>query len=66
MFLKRDVIDILIENGISKFVLIGENVLQFFGESNEYYEEWYEDIKEVYRRLDNGCQFPRTHYRGYD
>ena len=46
MFLKRDVIDILIENGISKFVLIGENVLQFFGESNEYYEEWYEDIKD--------------------
>jgi len=46
MFLKRDFIDVLIENGISKFALIGENILEFFGASNEYYEEWYEDIKD--------------------
>lgn len=46
MFLKRDVIDVLIGNGISKFVLIGENILEFFSANNEYYEEWYEDIRE--------------------
>jgi hypothetical protein len=46
MFLKRDVIDVLIENGISRFVLIGENILEFFAQGNEYYEEWYEDIKD--------------------
>jgi hypothetical protein len=46
MFLKRDVIDVLIDNGISKFVLIGENILEFFAQGNEYYEEWYEDIRD--------------------
>ncbi|HNE50688.1 MAG: hypothetical protein U0T31_05450 [Chitinophagales bacterium] len=46
MFLKRDFIDVLIQNGINKFVLIGENILQFFGDTNDYYEEWHEDIKE--------------------
>jgi hypothetical protein len=46
MFLKRDFIEILLQNGISKFVLIGENILDFFFDTNEYYEEWHEDIKE--------------------
>ncbi len=45
-FLKRDIIDGLIENGIYKFVLIGENVLEFFSDCADYYEEWYDDIKE--------------------
>ncbi|MCB9033468.1 MAG: hypothetical protein H6553_06505 [Chitinophagales bacterium] len=46
-FLKRDVIDVLLQEGINKFVLIGENVLNFFGDDNDYYEEWYEDIKDT-------------------
>lgn len=46
MFLKRDFIDVLINNGINKFILIGENILEFFGTGNDYYEEWYEDIKD--------------------
>ncbi|MEN9458934.1 MAG: hypothetical protein RL135_1528, partial [Bacteroidota bacterium] len=25
---------------------IGENILDFFFDTNEYYEEWHEDIKE--------------------
>jgi hypothetical protein len=45
MFLKRDVIDIFIENGISQFILIGENVLNFFYEDDSYYQEWIEDIE---------------------
>lgn len=44
MFLKRDVIDKLIENGISKFILIGENILNFHYSDESYYEEWKEDI----------------------
>ena len=44
MFLKRDVIDKLIENGISKFILIGENILNFHYSDESYYEEWNEDI----------------------
>jgi hypothetical protein len=46
MELKRTVIDPLIKKGISKFVLIGENVLNFHASDDLYYEEWYEDIKD--------------------
>jgi len=45
MFLKRNVIEILINNGIRKFVLIGENVLNFHGSDDCYYEEWFEDLE---------------------
>lgn len=46
MFLKREVIDPLIENEIFRFILIGENVLNYHGDDNCYYEEWWDDIKE--------------------
>lgn len=46
MFLKREVIDALIEEEIFKFILICENVLNFHGGDDSYYEEWYEDIKD--------------------
>ena len=44
MFLKRDLIDHLISQGIYKFVLICENVLNFHGSDDSYYEEWFEDV----------------------
>lgn len=44
MFLKRDVIDPMIAEGINKFVLIGENVLNFHGSDNSYYEEWNDEV----------------------
>ncbi len=43
---KRNIIDILIAKDIYKFILIGENVLTFHSDGNDYYEEWYEDIKD--------------------
>jgi hypothetical protein len=46
MFLKREVIDALIQEEIYKFILIGENVLNFHGDDDSYYEEWYEDIRD--------------------
>ena len=46
MHLKREVIDVLIQAGITKFVLIGENVLNFHADDDSYYEEWYEDISD--------------------
>lgn len=45
MLLKRDVIDHLIDFGINKFILIGENVLNFHFDSDDYYQEWSEDIE---------------------
>ena len=43
MFLKREVIEPLMGNGIQKFILIGENVLNFHGSNDCYYEEWFQD-----------------------
>jgi hypothetical protein len=44
MFLKREIADALLKKGISKFILIGENVLNFHYSDDCYYEEWFEDV----------------------
>lgn len=44
MTLKREVIDVFESNGILKFILIAENVLNFHSGDKDYYEEWYEEI----------------------
>src|SRR5947208_16975027 len=46
MTLKRDVIDIFLREGINKFILIAENVLNFHSSDNSYYEEWRDDVSE--------------------
>jgi hypothetical protein len=43
MTLKRDVIDKLMEQGIYKYILIAENILNFHSSERDYYEEWYEN-----------------------
>lgn len=48
MFLKRNVVVTLIESGISNFILIGENVLNFHYSDTDYYEEWLEELDEGY------------------
>jgi hypothetical protein len=45
MHLKRNVIDLLIAEGINKFILLGENVLNFHGSDDCYYEEWFEEVE---------------------
>lgn len=46
MFLKREIADHFIHEGIHKFILIGENVLNFHYSDDSYYEEWFEDVVE--------------------
>lgn len=46
MYLKREVIDPMIEAGITQYIVIAENVLNFHGDDNCYYEEWWDDIKD--------------------
>ncbi len=41
MILKRDIVEELQLHGIHKFVLIGENVLNFHYSDDSYYEEWF-------------------------
>ena len=33
-------------HGITKFILIGENVLNFHSSDDCYYEEWFQDIED--------------------
>lgn len=46
MWLKREIIDLLIQEGIEKFILIGENVMNFHASDDSYYEEWFSEIEE--------------------
>ncbi|MCH2235553.1 MAG: hypothetical protein MK078_14980 [Crocinitomicaceae bacterium] len=46
MLLKRDVIETLMQAGINKFILIGENILNFHGSDDCYYEEWFEEVED--------------------
>ena len=49
MTLRRDVTEILFATGITKFILIAENVLNFHSSNDDYYEEWREQLQD-----DNG------------
>ncbi len=44
MIFRREVTDKLAEAGITKFILIAENVLNFHSSDREYYEEWFENV----------------------
>ena len=46
MHFKRQVIDHLIGEGINKYILIGENLLNFHGSDDEYYAEWFEEVED--------------------
>jgi hypothetical protein len=46
MTLKRDIIEPIMEYGINKFILIGENVLNFHSSDDCYYEEWFDEVED--------------------
>ena len=46
MFLKREIIELLVAQGINKFILLGENILNFHCSDDCYYEEWFQEIEE--------------------
>ncbi|MBL7815345.1 MAG: hypothetical protein JNL70_10050 [Saprospiraceae bacterium] len=47
-FLKRNVLESMLDNGISKFILIMENVLNFHGDGDDYYAEWAEECQDAF------------------
>ena len=47
MHLKRNVLEPMMARGIAKFILIGENVLNFHGSDDCYYEEWFDETEEI-------------------
>lgn len=46
MLLKREILETIIAQGINKFILLGENVLNFHTSDDCYYEEWFQDIED--------------------
>lgn len=46
MLLKRNVIEKIMEEGINKFILIGENILNFHASDDCYYQEWFEEVED--------------------
>jgi hypothetical protein len=46
MYLKRNVIEHLLEWSINKFILIGESVMNFHSGENDYYQEWFEELED--------------------
>ena len=44
MYLKRNIIEPLLEEGIDKFILIGENVMNLHTTEDDYYQEWFDEI----------------------
>ncbi len=49
MTLRREITDELFKQGITKFILIAENVLNFHSSNDDYYDEWREQLED-----DNG------------
>jgi hypothetical protein len=49
MTLRREMTDHLYRQGITKYILVAENVLNFHSSDDSYYEEWHEQLED-----DNG------------
>lgn len=47
MTLRYDLTDDMFAHGITHFILIGENVLNFHGGETDYYEEWFDDTADA-------------------
>lgn len=46
MYLYRNVVEVLIAQGIKFFILIGENVLNFHSDTDDYYQEWFDNLED--------------------
>ena len=46
MFVYRNAVELLLDQGINKFILIGENVLNFHYSDDDYYQEWFDELED--------------------
>jgi hypothetical protein len=65
MHFKRNVIDYLIGEGINQFILIGENILNFHGSDDCYYEEWFEEVEDGWIVAINFRDFVEAEWRKF-
>jgi len=65
MTLKRDFLELLMHEGINKFILIGENIFNFHGSDDLYYEEWFEEVEEGWIAAVNFPEFIQQEFKKY-
>jgi hypothetical protein len=65
MTLKRNIIEVLIQNGINKFILIGENIMNFHGSDDSYYEEWFEEVEDGWIAAVSFPEFVQEEFRKF-
>ncbi|SDK76539.1 hypothetical protein SAMN05421823_103502 [Catalinimonas alkaloidigena] len=65
MHLKRNVIDYMVRRGINQYILIGENILNFHGGDEDYYEEWFDDVEDGWIAAVNFRDFVQTEWKKY-
>ena len=53
MSLKREVLEILMQDGIQKFVMIGENVMNFHASDDAYYDIGFANGNQIFFRRDH-------------
>jgi hypothetical protein len=66
MHLKRNVIELLLQQGINKFILIGENVMNFHGSDDCYYEEWFDEVEDGWIAAVLFPDFVQEEFRKYN
>jgi hypothetical protein len=65
MTLKRNFLELLSREGINKFILIGENILNFHGSDDSYYEEWFEDVEDGWIAAISFPEFIQDEFKKY-
>lgn len=65
MHLKRNVLDYMLRRDIKYFILIGENILNFHGSDDCYYEEWFEDVEDGWIAAVNFREFVESEWKKY-
>lgn len=65
MHLKRNVIDLLTGEGINQFILLGENILNFHGSEDDYYEEWFDDVEDGWIAAINFREFVQDEWKKF-
>lgn len=65
MTLKRDVLEPIMWQGIDKFILVGDNLLNFHAGDSDYYEEWFEEVEEGWIALINFREHLLSEIRTY-
>jgi hypothetical protein len=65
MHLKRNVIDLMLHEGITRYIVIAENILNFHGLEDDYYEEWFEDVEDGWIAILNLREFVATEMSKY-